>query len=319
MRIHRGLLFWGLFLIPLGTIPLLARANVIDVTSIGQAWRFWPLILVGVGLALLLGRSRASILATVVLGLVLGSIAGATLTAGPGWIASAVDCGAQRETDAQLDRTGTFSEPGSVKLDLRCGSLDLTTASGSGWSVHATYAGTTPSVESSVSSLDISAPDNTGTRRQHWNVSVPAQGTDVIDVKANAGQANLQLEGARLSRLEADMDAGDLLIDGASASISTLDIQMNAGRARIRLDDAVPVTGQISMNAGALELCVPAGAELRLKTNDQLTFVTNLAQRGLTHEGDTWRRAGQPGSRAIELSIEGNAANFNLDPDGGCK
>jgi hypothetical protein len=115
------------------------------------------------------------------------------------------------------------------------------------------------------------------------------------------------------------MDAGDLLIDGASASISTLDIQMNAGRARIRLDDAVPVTGQISMNAGALELCVPAGAELRLKTNDQLTFVTNLAQRGLTHEGDTWRRAGQPGSRAIELSIEGNAANFNLDPDGGCK
>ena len=37
MRIRRGLLFWGLFLIPLGVIPLLAREGVIDLSGIGEA------------------------------------------------------------------------------------------------------------------------------------------------------------------------------------------------------------------------------------------------------------------------------------------
>jgi hypothetical protein len=319
MRIHRGLLFWGLFLIPLGAIPLLARANAIDVPAVGQAWRFWPLILVAVGLALLLGRSRASIVATVVLALVLGGIAGAALATGPGWIASAVDCGAERATDAQLDRNGTFSEPADVSLDLRCGSVDVTTGSGSAWSVHASYAGAMPTIEGSATSLEVRVPDNAGAQRQHWTLTAPVDQTGAIHLKAAAGMATFQLEGAHLNRLEAEMNAGDLLIDGGSARIGQLDVQMNAGRARITLDDSVPVTGEVSMNAGAVDLCVPAGVELRLETNDQLTFVNNLGQRGLTREGDVWHRAGTAGAPAIELSIEGNAASFTLDPDGGCR
>jgi hypothetical protein len=319
MRIHRGLLFWGLFLIPLGAFPLLDRANAIDLAGIGQAWRFWPLILVAVGLAILLGRSRASIVATVILALVLGSIAGVTLATGPGWIASAVDCGAERPTDAQLDRNGTFTEPAEVNLDLRCGSVDVTTGAGSAWTVHAAYAGATPSVDSSSSKLEVDVPDNAGAQRQHWTVTAPVDLTGAIEVKANAGMARLQLDGANLARVDAEMNAGDLLIDGGAARIGRLDVQMNAGRARITLDDAVALTGQLSMNAGALELCVPAGSELRLRTNDQVTFVNNLGQRGLIKQGDVWRRAGTAGSPAIELSIEGNAASLTLDPDGGCK
>jgi hypothetical protein len=319
MRIHRGLLFWGLFLIPLGAIPLLARANAIDLGGIGQAWRFWPLILVALGLAILLGRSRASIVATVVLALVLGGIAGAALAAGPGWIASAVDCGADRATDAQLDRNGTFSGPAEVNLDLRCASVDVTTGAGSAWAVHASYGGVTPTVDSSASKLEVDVPDGRGVQQQEWTVTAPVDLTDAIEVKTNAGTARLRLEGSNLSRLEADLNAGDLVIDGSAAKIGRLDIQMNAGRARISLGNAVTVSGKLSMNAGAIELCVPAGVELRLRTNDQLTFVNNLAQRGLTREGDVWHRAGTAGSPAIELAIEGNAANLALDPDGGCK
>lgn len=319
MRIHRGLLFWGLFLIPLGAIPLLARADLIDVRAIGQAWRFWPLILVGIGLAILLGRGRASIVATVVLALVLGGIAGATLAAGPGWIASAVDCGPERTTDSQLDQNGTFSQPAEINLELRCGSVDLTTGAGANWTVHASYAGPRPAVDSSGSKLEVDVPNGTSGQRQNWAVTAPVDLTDVIDVRTNAGAASLHLDGARLSRLEADLNAGDLLIDGSSATIGRLDVQMNAGRARITLADSAPVTGKLSMNAGAIELCVPAGAELRLTTKEQLTFVNNLGQRGLARAGDVWHRAGPAGAAAIELAIEGNAANLTLDPDGGCK
>jgi hypothetical protein len=114
------------------------------------------------------------------------------------------------------------------------------------------------------------------------------------------------------------MNAGDLLINGGSASIGRLDVQMNAGRIRITLDDSVPVTGEVSLNASVVDLCVPAGAELRLTTNDQLTFVNNLSERGLTKAGNVWHRAGTAGAPAIELAIEGNAGSLTLDPDGGC-
>ncbi len=52
MRLRRGPLFWGLLLIPLGGIPLLVRGGYIDAVGASPiAWRLWPLLLIGVGLA----------------------------------------------------------------------------------------------------------------------------------------------------------------------------------------------------------------------------------------------------------------------------
>ena len=91
---------------------------------------------------------------------------------------------------------------------------------------------------------------------------------------------------------------------------------MNAGRARVSLG-AGSTQGSLAANAGAIELCVPADAAVVLRVPEQLTFAHNLERRGLTRDGDTWRRAGTGGD-TIDLSVEGNAASFTLDPDGGC-
>jgi hypothetical protein len=100
--------------------------------------------------------------------------------------------------------------------------------------------------------------------------------------------------------------------------VDRLDVMLNAGRARITLGPGA-TTGSISVNAGAIELCVPAGAPLRLNVNDQLTFVKNLADRGLQQSGTIWHRAGSAGASLIDLTIEGNVASFTLDPNGGCR
>ena len=111
------------------------------------------------------------------------------------------------------------------------------------------------------------------------------------------------------------MNAGDLLIDGTGATIGSIDASVNAGRLRVTL--VGPTTGDLSVNAGAIELCVPPDAALSFEVTDQFTFATNVDDRGLTQDGDTWTRQGSGG--LIDLSIEGNAASFTLDPDGGCK
>jgi hypothetical protein len=76
--------------------------------------------------------------------------------------------------------------------------------------------------------------------------------------------------------------------------------------------------GTLRVNAGTIDVCAPANAQLQITVREQLTFATNLDQRGLTRSGNIWQRAGT-GGPVIRLDVSGNAASFNLDPTGGCK
>ena len=58
MHIRRGFLGWGVFLILAGAIPLLVRSGYLDADQVGRLWQLWPLILVGIGVGLILGRTR---------------------------------------------------------------------------------------------------------------------------------------------------------------------------------------------------------------------------------------------------------------------
>jgi DNA-directed RNA polymerase beta subunit len=135
------------------------------------------------------------------------------------------------------------------------------------------------------------------------------------DIPNVSEEALKNLDEAGIVYIGAEVNAGDILVDGREATIDTVEVDMNAGRARVALDGSV--SGRLGVNAGAIDLCVPADASLRLEVNDQLTFVTNLAERGLSQAGTTWTRTGT-GAATIDLVIEGNAASFTLDPDGGC-
>lgn len=315
MRLRRGPLFWGMFLIPLGAIPLLVRANVLDAAVVADAWRFWPLILVALGAALILGRGVAGALGTAAAAVVLGIAAGGALASGGAWIGNFADC-SPGGTLEQTGARGTFEGTASVDLDLRCGEVELSTGPGSDWQVDAAYRGAAPRIEGSPNRLEIDVPDQPGTGRQEWTITVPAANLGDVRLRGNAGTGTLDLAGTTLSRVDAEFNAGDLLIAAGDASVDRIHVSMNAGRARITLG-AGGTTGDLSTNAGAIDLCVPADAGLRLTLNEQLTFAHNLEDRGLSKSGSTWTRSGTGGE--IALDVQGNAASFTLDPDGGCR
>ena len=325
MRIRRGLLFWGLFLIPLGGISLLVRGGVLDADRLSEAWRLWPLILIGIGLAILLGRSRTAIAGTAVVALILGSLGGAALASGHLRVGALSDCAiASGPTDQHVTRSGSFDGGAAVRLELRCGSLDLATVQGTAWQLDAAYRGPAPTVTATTNRLDIRVPGGNGDRRNDWTVRLPAAGTGLptgvgsLSLSANAASATLRLPGSHVTSLGAEMNAGDLRIDASQGAIDEVDLSMNAGRIRMAVG-AASLSGDVSVNAGAFELCVPDGTNLRFEVTDQLTFVTNLASRGLTRDGETWTRTGPAGSPVIDLSIDGGAASFSLNPEGGCR
>jgi len=187
---------------------------------------------------------------------------------------------------------------------------------GAGWTFHAAYRGPEPTVEGSADRLTIRSPSGGGDRRQDWTVRLPADATKTIDLTANAATTTVDLGAAKLDEFHTAMNAGDVRIAAAEATVGRLEVTMNAGRMRVTLG-ATATSGSLSVNAGAIDLCVPPGAGLRLDVEEQLTFVTNLSSRGLGHAGTVWSRPASGGG-VIDLSVEGNAASFNLNPDGGC-
>ena len=316
MRVHRGLLFWGLLFIPLGAIPLLVRANVIDPNVIGDAWRLWPLILIAVGLAIIIGRTRISIVATALVALILGTLGGVALSSGTDFISAATHCGSPNPSATALDRSGTLTGAATVRLNVNCGTLNVTTQPGSGWQLHASYDGQPPNVDASPSRLAVSSPDDVSIHHEDLTVTAPTDGFDALDLATNAAASTVRLNGAKLSSVRAATNAGDLVLDAKGATVGRIDISTNAGQTRIALGPG-SLSGHVSVNAGSVELCVPPASALQIRSTDQFTFSTNFAQRGLSRNGDSWTRAGTGGD-TIDLSIDGAAASLTLDPSGGC-
>ncbi|HEX2755913.1 MAG TPA: DUF5668 domain-containing protein, partial [Candidatus Limnocylindrales bacterium] len=256
MRVRRGLLFWGLFLIPLGGISLLVRAGAVDPDRLSEAWRLWPLILIGIGLAILLGPGRTAVVGTAIVAVVLGSVGGAAIASGHLWIGALSDCAvASGPTDQQLQRSGSFDRSAAVRLDLRCGSLALTTTTGSQWKLDAAYRGTGPIVDASGSRLDLRVSGGGGERRNDWTVSLPSA-VGVLSITANGATATLQFPDGHVASLDVDMNAGDLRIDATHGAVDVVDLSMNAGRIRLDAGSSV-LGGDVSVNAGAFDLCVP--------------------------------------------------------------
>ena len=317
MRIRPGLLFWGLFFLLLGGIPLLVRAGALEPSVLADAWRLWPLLLVALGVSLILGRTSFGLVGTALAAIVLGIAAGGALASGTNFIGNVGGCGAFGSgTDQRFEDQGTFERPASARFDLDCGSMDVSTETGSDWRVEADYQGASPTLEESDDSIGLRAPGGLGTRRQEWTIDLPADQTREISIQSNASSVTARLDNAELASFTLDINAGDARIDSSGGHLGDIDVSANAARVRLRLD--ADTTGSLSSNAGSIELCVPPGATLRFRVEEQLTFAHDLDDRGLARNGDVWTREGGVGEPVIDLSIQGNAANFSLDPAGGC-
>jgi hypothetical protein len=316
VRVRRGFLFWGIFFVCLGAIPVAARLGWFDPGRFTDLGRLWPIALIAIGLGILLARSRLRAVMVVVAAIVLGSVSGLALAAGNVAILGFGDCAAGNASDLQHKTlSGTFSEPASVTLRANCSKLTLVTQPGSDWSLQAAYRADPPGVVAGAASLSVESPTN-GLRYQEWSLGVPAGMTRTIDLQSNAGTASLDLGAGNLSALTVEGNAGDILINAPDTPIADLHLSINAGRARVTL--GASTSGALSVNAGSIDLCTAAGAEVVLDVPDHFAFETNLGGSGLNRIGNSWRRAGS-GGPTIDLRIDGNAASFNLDPAGGCR
>ncbi len=318
MQIDRGLVFWGVALITGGAVALAIQSGAIAGETARDAWRYWPVALIAIGLAVIAARSPFALVATLIAALVVGGLGGSLVSGWP----NAIGMGCGGETTDSVTAEGSFGATGDVRLDFNCGELNVATAAGSGWNVDIAYAGREPEIAGGDGSLEVRTggdgfPGFTA-GRQEWEVSLPLEATLDLDIGANAASASLDLDDADLSSLAIDANAGDVRLRLPGASVADLSISANAGSISVEADDSTTLSGSIEMNAGSLELCVPDGASVAITIEDaNVTFSHDLGESDLVRTGDTWRSGGSAAAD-ITLDVDGNAASFSFNPDGGC-
>ncbi len=328
MRFNVGMFNWGVFFITLGAVPLLVTQNVIP--SDLEWWSFWPLILVGIGVGLVVQRTLGDLLGglivAVTVGVMLGGLASAAIEGeweGIGGIART--CGSEAASDPfptqQGDLTGSNA---SVQIQLGCGDVEIATQAGTGWRLEGMDEnGEPPRIESSSNGLVIDARDSDGfvfptAPRASWQVTLPTGPRLDLRVDVNAGDGIADLQGATLDELRLDVNAGSGRVDLSGATANRLRVQVNAGSAKVTLPSS-DLTGSLQVNAGSIAICAPADAGLRLTMPENLIGSNNYSSQGLVKSGDTWESPGyDTAANQIDLRTEANAGSVELNPAGGC-
>jgi hypothetical protein len=326
VHVDRGFFNWGLFLIAVGAVPIAVRAELVP--SGVRWWELWPLLLVGWGVGLILGRTAFALLGGALVAIAIGLIVGGILSSTDGirGFASGIGGGCGSGSGSAFEaRTGSFAaDPATVELDPGCGTLDVSVG-GTGWQISGTSAdGTAPEIDASAGGLRVRSAgrgfDLFDSRAgAAWQVRLPENQAIDLSIGASAGTARLALANSTLRRASISVNAGTTRADFTGAALERLDVTANAGDARLTLP-ASTLSGSLTANAGSIAICVPDGTGLRVSMGDAFLAGNNFEEHGLARDGDQWTSPGYAGATAkIDLSATANAGSITLNPDGGCR
>jgi hypothetical protein len=319
MSVAKGRLNWGVFFIVLGAVPLAYHQGAITSSAITDAWRLWPLIIVGIGVGFILSRTPAYFVGGLIVAATMGLIFGSLFAVGPN-----VGCGHGGGNVTSVSQSGSFDGPSSVQLNLQCGSANVTASSDGQWHVNASNdAGHNADISSSSNGVTVKTNTsgdswfNKGT--DTWQIALPGSSQLDLTTQMDLGEATFNLSGSNLSSATFNMNLGSLHVDLTGSHIDHLTVSTSLGAAAIELDGTSDVTGDLKTSLGSLKLCAPSELGLQIKSNNSLGS-ENLSALGMNKVGDVWQTPNyQTASHRATLTVETSLGSLELHAAGGCK
>jgi hypothetical protein len=251
-----GAPIWGIFFLLLGIVLLLQTLNVLPWGLWGTLWRFWPAIIIVIGLALILRHTSiwlVSLLTLVILG---GSIGIAV------WQYNTSGAFSNSTTETVSRPVGNLQHA-DVNIDFAAGRLTAGSLSGTSANLYEAKVVAKNNISSIDDNLNQNNSDGQITinsiNQQYWpsGITWNLDFTDKIpltfDINASGSSTNLDFTGIK---------------------VSGFNLELNAGSSNVKLP--LPkgiVQGSITANAASMEITLPAGAAARIQaTTSVATF-----------------------------------------------
>jgi hypothetical protein len=321
MRIDRRLLYWGMFLVAIGSVVVVADLGSLDAGPIADALGLWPFAIIAIGIGIVLRRSRYNLaggmLAAAAPGLLLGG-GFALLPRVP------VECVPhEASSGGAATQESAFDGPARIAVTAGCGSLMVNTAPGGRWSFDGGNASSrAPMVTASAQSLSIDAAGTEGwhhhgVRRDNWRLTLPTSVIEDLSVVVNAGEGRIGLPGARIGTLDVTTNAAKTTVDLSETSMTNLSGTVHLGLLSVRLPADADVTGSMEVDAGALELCAPPELGLRVRQSGGLS---GTSVNGVRQPDGGWQSANYASAaHRADLTVDVTLGNVEINPIGECK
>ncbi len=132
--VSRGAVFWGLALITAGIVVLALQQGLVTEDLVSQAVDWWPLILIGAGVAIVFSGTLG-VIATALAGVLVGVLIGGFIG---GAASLPTSCGSGDPLPLQrLPGRRRSTAPADVEIELNCATLEVGGGSGDQWTVEA--------------------------------------------------------------------------------------------------------------------------------------------------------------------------------------
>jgi hypothetical protein len=313
----RRFLYWAVFFIALGAIALAIDERIVDPAPVASALRLWPIAIVAVIVAVLLRRTPYGVPASLAAAALFGLAIGGGVAAGP---RVTLDC-TTADRPALTSAQGSFEGAATVTVSSACGSLAVSTASGSTWRVESGDPGrATARVASSPTALDIDAgtsdewdPGSSG--GADWRVTVPTSRIDALGVALSAGNGKIDLAGADVGSLRLTGSATQLRVDLSQATVSALSASIRLGGLTLLLPDA-DLTGNLDVTVGQVDVCLPADVGLRVHRQSDFGVVK---YQGFEQHAVEWQSPGYAQAAVhVDVTVTPGLGGVEFDPIRGC-
>lgn len=266
-------LFWPVVLIGIGVILLLANLNIINTANLAALAALWPLLLVALGLEILFGR-RSTLASGLIALLMVGAVI-FILVAGP-------RVGLNLPTSQVIEEK--FSEPigstrkADVLIDISSDPVTIDALSGTSDLIQAniTHVGKMEFSVSGSSDKSIVLRKLPGTASFYWgfNITQPTR-WDIslspevpldLTLQGGSGSTTADLSQLQLEQLNVDVASGSFVVDlPRSDQAYEAEFEGGSGSLRVSLPANTDLTFSVTGHSGSITLKLPASAEYRIE------------------------------------------------------
>lgn len=258
---RRPSLIGPLILITIGILFLLANLGMLPFTFWEIAARFWPLILILIGLEIIFGR-RSMIGALIVVVLWLALIGGVI------WLSFAGGGVLPTNTAVTDQLSQPLGDIQSAALDLNIGiattnvtalapgAADLmsgTFAHTPGTRIVKNYSvvGSAARLELREEGLDFPMFDYGGSR---WDIGLNPQVPIALSVNGGLGRANLDFGALKITSLSIDAGVGSITIATPKTGVASMRVNGGVGSATITIPDGVAANIRVNSGLGGVHM-----------------------------------------------------------------